>query len=291
MNIYIDILYNFFMSSSKWIIGQILFEGEWYKNFFWGIILISLFIWVIEIVFPWRKNQKIFRKDFWLDGFYLVFNFFIFSTIISGFYELIDQGLSSLGFDLNSLMLINIKSVHVVFQLLIFFVLLDFFQWITHYMLHKVSFLWNFHKVHHSVKEMSFSSHMRYHWMENVLYKPLKTLGVMFLGGFEPEQAYIVHFISITIGHFNHSNIKISWGPLKYIFNSPVMHLYHHAKDIPEDRVGVNFAISLSVWDYLFRTNYVPEDSGNVVLGFKGDSSFPKNFLSQSYYGFFKTKK
>jgi len=279
------------MSSSKWIIGQILFEGEWYKNFFWGIILISLFIWVIEIVFPWRKNQKIFRKDFWLDGFYLVFNFFIFSTIISGFYELIDQGLSSLGFDLNSLMLINIKSVHVVFQLLIFFVLLDFFQWITHYMLHKVSFLWNFHKVHHSVKEMSFSSHMRYHWMENVLYKPLKTLGVMFLGGFEPEQAYIVHFISITIGHFNHSNIKISWGPLKYIFNSPVMHLYHHAKDIPEDRVGVNFAISLSVWDYLFRTNYVPEDSGNVVLGFKGDSSFPKNFLSQSYYGFFKTKK
>ena len=45
-------------------------------------------------------------------------------------------------------------------------------------------------------------------------------IGVMLLGGFEPEQAYIVHFISIAIGHFNHSNIKISWGPLKYIFNN-----------------------------------------------------------------------
>lgn len=47
----------------------------------------------------------------------------------------------------------------------------------------------------------------------------------MLLGGFELEQAYIVHFITITIGHLNHSNIKISWGALKYVFNNPIMHL------------------------------------------------------------------
>lgn len=47
----------------------------------------------------------------------------------------------------------------------------------------------------------------------------------MLLGGFELEQAYIVHFITITIGHLNHSNIRISWGPLKYVFNNPIMHL------------------------------------------------------------------
>jgi len=174
---------------------------------------------------------------------------------------------------------------------LIFFVIIDFFQWIAHFFLHKIDFLWNFHKVHHSVKEMSFSSHMRYHWMENVLYKPFKTIGVMLLGGFEPEQAYIVHFTSIAIGHFNHSNIKISWGPLKYVFNNPIMHLYHHARDIPQNRVGVNFAISLSLWDYIFRTNYIPEDSGNAILGFKGDENFPKSFLNQNLYGFFKIKR
>ena len=37
------------------------------------------------------------------------------------------------------------------------------------------------------------------HWMENILYKPLKTFGVMILFGFEPTQAYIVHFIAIAI--------------------------------------------------------------------------------------------
>ena len=291
INSYFEIFFNSFISSFQWLFGLILFEGIWYENFFWGIILISLIIWLLEIIFPWRKNQKIIRKDFWLDGFYLFFNFFIFSIIISGFYEIIYKFFMSRGIEMDSIKIIDLSSFHISIQLLIFFVIIDFLQWIAHFFLHKINFLWNFHKVHHSVKEMSFSSHMRYHWMENVLYKPFKTLSVMLIGGFEPEQAYVVHFIAITIGHFNHSNIKISWGPLKYIINNPIMHLYHHAKNTPQNRVGVNFAISLSIWDYIFRTNYVPEDSGNVVLGFKGDENFPKKFISQNLYGIFNKKK
>ena len=291
INSYFEIFFNSFISSFQWLFGLILFEGIWYENFFWGIILISLIIWLLEIIFPWRKNQKIIRKDFWLDGFYLVFNFFIFSIIISGVYEIIYNFFISRGIEMDSIKIIDLSSFHISIQLLVFFVIIDFLQWIAHFFLHKINFLWNFHKVHHSVKEMSFSSHMRYHWMENVLYKPFKTLSVMLIGGFEPEQAYVVHFIAITIGHFNHSNIKISWGPLKYIINNPIMHLYHHAKNTPQNRVGVNFAISLSIWDYIFRTNYVPEDSGNVVLGFKGDENFPKKFISQNLYGIFNKKK
>ena len=291
INSYFEIFFNSFISSFQWLFGLILFEGIWYENFFWGIILISLIIWLLEIIFPWRKNQKIIRKDFWLDGFYLFFNFFIFSIIVSGFYEIIYKFFISRGIEMDSIKIIDLSSFHISIQLLVFFVIIDFLQWIAHFFLHKINFLWNFHKVHHSVKEMSFSSHMRYHWMENVLYKPFKTLSVMLIGGFEPEQAYVVHFIAITIGHFNHSNIKISWGPLKYIINNPIMHLYHHAKNTPQNRVGVNFAISLSIWDYIFRTNYVPEDSGNVVLGFKGDENFPKKFISQNLYGIFNKKK
>ncbi len=159
-------------------------------------------------------------------------------------------------------------------------------------LLHRYEFLWRFHKVHHSVKEMGFAAHLRYHWMENILYKPLKTFGVMILGGFEPEQAYVVHFIAIAIGHLNHSNIKITWGPLKYIFNNPVMHLYHHVKALPEGRnYGINFGISLSIWDYIFKTNYVPEDSGTIELGFPDEDTFPKTFFGQLFYGFKKDKK
>jgi sterol desaturase/sphingolipid hydroxylase (fatty acid hydroxylase superfamily) len=141
------------------------------------------------------------------------------------------------------------------------------------------------------VKEMGFAAHLRYHWMENILYKPLKVFGVMIIGGFEPEQAYIIHFIAIAIGHLNHANIKITWGPLKYIFNNPVMHLYHHAYVLPKGSYGVNYGISLSLWDYIFKTNYIPEDSGTIEIGFKGDDKFPKDFLHQNLYGFRKGQR
>ncbi len=286
MNTYIEAFKNAFLGTVDWTWKSILFEVPWYTNYFWGLIAISLFVWGLEILFPWRKHQSIFRRDFWLDGFYMFFNFFMFSIAISGFYKLLEILFKDINITAKSLALIDPSSWPMWLQLLVFFIVLDFVQWFTHTLLHKFSFLWKFHKVHHSVKEMGFAAHLRYHWMENVLYKPLKTFGIMILGGFEPEQAYIVHFIAIAIGHFNHANIKITWGPLKYLINNPVMHLYHHAYNLPEGRYGVNFGISLSIWDYIFKTNYIPEDSGTIEIGFPGDDVFPKDFIGQNVYGF-----
>lgn len=288
MEKYLDGFINAFMGTIDWTWKSILFEVPWYTNYFYGLIAISLVVWLLEIIFPWRKNQSVFRQDFWLDGFYMFFNFFIFSVAISGFYKLLQIGFEDIGITDKSLALFDPSGWPMWGQLLIFFVVLDFVQWFTHTLLHKYSFLWKFHKVHHSVKEMGFAAHLRYHWMENILYKPLKTFGVMILFGFEPQQAYIVHFLAIAIGHINHANIKVTWGPLKYIFNNPVMHLYHHAYDLPEGKFGVNFGISLSLWDYIFKTDYIPEDSGTIELGFPGDEKFPTDFVGQNTYGFKK---
>lgn len=291
MEKYIDAFTNSFMGTVNWTWRSILFDVPWYTNYFWGLILISLAVWLLEIVFPWRKEQSIFRKDFWLDAFYMFFNFFLFSIAISGFYELLGVLFKDIGITAKSLSLIDLSTWPMWAQLLVFLVVLDFVQWFTHILLHRFKFLWKFHKVHHSVKEMGFAAHLRYHWMENVLYKPLKTFGVMILGGFEPEQAYIVHFVAITIGHLNHANIKLTWGPLRYILNNPVMHLYHHAHELPKGKYGVNYGISLSLWDYIFGTNYIPDDKGTIELGFKGDEDFPKDFLHQNIYGFKRNQK
>ncbi len=287
MKKYIEAFKVTFVDTFDWTIDSILFHVPWYTNYFWGLIGISLIVWAFEILFPWRKDQAIFRNDFWLDAFYMFFNFFIFSIVIAGVYKALEIFFADMGITAKSLALIDISSLQMWLQLLIFFILLDFIQWFTHVMLHRFNVLWRFHKVHHSVKEMGFAAHLRYHWMENILYKPLKVFGVMLLGGFEPEQAYIVHFLAITIGHLNHSNIKLSYGPLKYVFNNPVMHLYHHAFTLPkESHHGVNFGISLSIWDYIFKTNYIPEDSGTIELGYKDDSKMPKSFKKQLLYGF-----
>ncbi|MEO9475657.1 MAG: sterol desaturase family protein [Cyclobacteriaceae bacterium] len=288
MSEYLEAFSNAFMGTVDWTWKSIIFQVPWYTNYFWGLIVISLVAWGLEIVLPWRKDQPIIRQDFWLDGFYMFFNFFIFSIAISGVYNILQLLFSEVNLTMKSLALVDMSEWNPAVQLVVFFIVLDFVQWFTHVLLHRYGFLWKFHKVHHSVKVMGFAAHLRYHWMENILYKPLKTFGVMILGGFEPEQAYIVHFIAISIGHLNHSNVKITWGPLKYIFNNPVMHLYHHAYTLPEGRYGVNYGISLSLWDYIFKTNYIPEDSGNIEIGFEGDDKFPKDFVGQNLYGFKK---
>jgi sterol desaturase/sphingolipid hydroxylase (fatty acid hydroxylase superfamily) len=290
MKVYLEAFIDAFNANVNWTWRSMIFDVPWYTNYFWGLVAISFLIWGLEIVLPWRKNQSVFRKDFWLDGFYIFFNFFLFTIAISGFYRLLQVFFEDVGIAAGSLALIDLASLPMWVQLVVFFVLLDFFQWFTHILLHKYSFLWQFHKIHHSVKEMGFAAHFRYHWMENILYKPLKTLGVILLGGFEPQQAFIVHFFAISIGHLNHANVKLTWGPLKYVFNNPVMHLYHHSYELPEGKYGVNFGISLSLWDYLFKTNYIPEDSGSIPLGFPGDEEIPGGFFKQLIYGF-KTRK
>ena len=274
----------------EWIFNQILFNVPFSENYFWGLIIISLVVWIFEIIFPWRKSQKIFRKGFWIDIIYMFFNFFLFSIIIVGFYKAFNKLLFDLfGIASNSIALIDLSTFSQISQLIIFFITLDFFQWITHIMMHRFDFLWKFHKVHHSVKEMGFAAHFHYHWMENILYKPLKVFAVMLIGGFEPEQAYLIHFLTITIGHLNHSNIKLSYGALKYIFNNPIMHLHHHASSSSNNfKTGVNFAISLSIWDYIFKTNYIPNENGDTKLGYEGDQSMAKSFIGQLFYGFKK---
>lgn len=287
---YIQLFIDAFLGTLKWTWRSIIFDVPWQRNYFWGLIVISIAVFALEIMFPWRKEQKIFRKDFWLDGFYMFFNFFIFTVFISGFYKCISKfSTDVLALKMTSLSIIDLSDLQPVVQLLLFFVVLDFVQWFTHTLLHRYDFLWKFHKVHHSVKEMGFAAHLRYHWMENILYKPLKVLALMLLGGFQPEQAYVVHFLAIAIGHLNHANLKLDYGPLKYILNNPIMHLYHHAYSLPESfKNGANFAISLSLWDFIFKTNYVPKPDKNLRLGYNDDAKMPKSFWGQLSYGFRK---
>ncbi|MDA7808573.1 sterol desaturase, partial [Flavobacteriaceae bacterium] len=73
---YIIAFFSSFKGMLNWTLKSVLFEVPWYQNYFWGLLFISLFVWGLEIVFPWRKQQRIFRKDFGLDAFYMFFNFF-----------------------------------------------------------------------------------------------------------------------------------------------------------------------------------------------------------------------
>jgi sterol desaturase/sphingolipid hydroxylase (fatty acid hydroxylase superfamily) len=290
MNSYKDIVVNSYSGYFNYLKNEIVTLHI--ENYFYGLIIISLLVFVLELIFPWRKNQPIVRKDFWLDTFYMFFNFFLLNLIIlialSNVTEQVFKDfLANFNLQIASIQLIDLTQYPKVVSLLIFFFVSDFVQWITHRILHRVPFLWNFHKVHHSTKEMGFAAHLRYHWMEPVVYKSMLYIPLALIGGFSVQDVFIVHFFTISIGHLNHANLGWDYGFLKYIFNNPKMHIWHHAKEMP-NKFGANFALTLSIWDYLFKTNHIPYDGRDIELGFQEDEKFPKDFLTQEFYPFVK---
>ena len=337
MHRYIEIFINGYGGYANYLWNEITHPSI--HSYFYWLIAVSLFFFFLEIVMPWRKNQPVLRKDFWLDAFYMFFNFFLFSLIIYNaasdvVVNLFNDGIKFLtgGFDLQAQNPLQQFPLWAI--LIIGFIVRDFVQWWVHRLLHTSPRLWKFHQVHHSVEEMGFAAHLRYHWMETVVYRSIEYIPLALLG-IGLYDFFIIHIFTLAWGHYNHANISVSGrvtggiigvligliiafslldvslfqdptvstrllivlgstaigslllGPLmKYIFNSPDMHIWHHAYDLPEERkYGVNFGITLAIWDYIFRTDYIPSSGKNIRLGFPGVESFPQDFVHQNIYG------
>lgn len=338
MNNYWNLFVEGYTGYASYLWSEVM-QPSWSSYFYW-LIVVSLFFFSLEVVIPWRKKQAIFRRDFFLDAFYMFFNFFLFSLVIYNaasdvIVSLFNDGIKWMtgGFDLQSM---NPMSNFPLWSiLLIGFVVRDFVQWWIHRLLHTSEKLWRFHKVHHSVQEMGFAAHLRYHWMENVIYRTLEYIPLALLG-IGLYDFFVIHIFTLAWGHYNHANIsidkRITGGivgclvgvviayslldvtiidagnayhkigiisactiigvlflgkVMKYIFNSPELHIWHHAQSLPSDRRnGVNFALTLAIWDYIFKTSYLPYDGKEIPLGFDDVENYPSNFLKQNTSGF-----
>jgi len=255
-----------------------------WSNYFYWLIAISVVIYTLELLFPWRKNQKAIREDFWLDAFYMFFNFFLFGLVgYAALSTVVSQAFNDLlanVFGIKNLVAIQVGSLPHWVQLLILFLVRDFVQWNVHRLLHWSPWLWQFHKVHHSVREMGFAAHLRYHFVETFVYRTIEYLPLAMIG-FGIQDFILVHLFTIVIGHLNHANFNLPLGPLKYVLNSPQMHIWHHARDLPAGSTGINFGITLSVWDYIFGTASIPYDGRDIPLGFEEVDNYPHGFFSQ----------
>ncbi len=283
---YIELIKNSYSSYFQYLLQEIS-SPSWHSYFYW-LIGISLFSFAMELLFPWRKNQPKIREDFWIDAFYMFFNFFLFSLIAYNalsdvFVKLFTDFLAQFG--IQNLVAIEIGHWPVWSKLLLLFVLRDFIQWNVHRLLHASPFLWEFHKVHHSVRQMGFAAHLRYHFVETLVYRSIEYIPLAMIG-FGLTDFFIVHIFALAIGHLNHSNIYLPLGPLQYIFNSPQMHIWHHAEELPANSNGVNFGLSLSVWDYLFGTVYMPKNGRDEKLGFEQIENYPRGFWELAWAPF-----
>ena len=252
-----------------------------------SLAVLSGFVMLLERLFPWRPQQKQLRPKLWSDLIHLVFNGHFLGLLLAGLASTwvlpyVDRWLAAEG--LTDAVYRNAAADWPLWaQIVVALFAVDFIQWCVHNLLHRVPFLWELHKAHHSVKdgEMDWIVSFRFSWLEVIVYKSVLYLPLVFFG-FRWEALMFHAIFGTLIGHLNHANLDLGHGWWRYILNSPRMHIWHHDYE-GDARTTVNFGIIFSCWDWIFGTAKMPKDPP-AQIGFAGVETFPDNFFSQEIW-------
>ena len=133
-------------------------------------------------------------------------------------------------------------------------IVLDFFIWLQHVMVHAVPALWRLHRMHHADLDFDVTTGARFHPLEILLSMLIKFAVIAVLG--PPVLAVIVFEVLLNAtSMFNHSNVRIPAGVdrvLRLFVVTPDMHRVHHS--VEDDETNSNFGFNLPWWDRLFGT-------------------------------------
>ncbi len=239
-------------------------------------ILICWIIFIIswERLSPYRKGLPFFREGFWVDlVWYTIIQSYVLKIVIFDYiiYPLQHHiGWHGLQF---------FKELPVALQVLFFLVTHDLYIYFFHRLQHANKILWRTHETHHSGKEVDFLAGSRSHAMEIIINQTIEFAPIVLLGA-DPAVIPIKALLDAMFGMFIHANINIKLGKLKYILNSPELHLWHHANY--REVFHANFSTKFAVWDYFFGTIYNPGlKPGNEPENWGLYYDYPKDYFLQ----------
>jgi lathosterol oxidase len=163
----------------------------------------------------------------------------------------------------------------------------DLFQYAAHRAFHGNRFLWRFHAVHHSIRAVDWLAGSRLHLVDILVTRAFSYIPLYVLGFSMPVFYAYVAIVALQ-AVAAHANIRIPFGPLKYLLVTPQYHHWHHSDD-PE-LYDKNFAIHFPLIDWLFGTYHLPGDRWPETMGL-GEERFPKGYLRQLVYPFWNDPK
>jgi sterol desaturase/sphingolipid hydroxylase (fatty acid hydroxylase superfamily) len=239
----------------------------------------TLIFVVIEKLFPLYKGQAIFRKEWQTDLKHFAVNHFIVGLALLTVNFLLHH---LFGWLVSSHFQQTVRDIPFLPQLLLCVLVADLAQYWTHRAYHEVPFLWRFHAVHHSVKTMDWLAGSRQHMLE-LIFTRVCVLAPLYILGFSEAAMngyiLIVGFQAV----FNHANVHLPWGPLKYVLVTPDFHHWHHASD--DEAIDKNYAAHYAFLDYLFGTAVKSKNQFPERYGVVGDY-MPEGFIKQQLFPF-----
>jgi sterol desaturase/sphingolipid hydroxylase (fatty acid hydroxylase superfamily) len=129
---------------------------------------------------------------------------------------------------------------------------------------------------------MDWLANVRLHPVDKLFGDTFQFIPIFCVGfGETPLLAYTI-FLGFQ-GFLNHSNVKLNYGPLRWVIASPQFHHWHHSID--EKHYVTNLSPHLVIFDLLFGTFYLPPDP-SVPRAYGVPDSVPEGFWEQIVYPF-----
>jgi sterol desaturase/sphingolipid hydroxylase (fatty acid hydroxylase superfamily) len=162
---------------------------------------------------------------------------------------------------------------------------MDLALYIGHYLQHKVPFLWEFHKVHHSAEVLTPITAFRVHPVDDLLTLSLTALFTGIVQGLfhvavgtgiadiQVLGVNVLLFSWYIFGfHLRHSHIWLAYPAwLSHLLVSPAQHQIHHSS--APRHFDKNMGFIFAFWDALGGTLYVPKAREELTYGLHGDGA------------------
>lgn len=173
-----------------------------------------------------------------------------------------------------------VQALPVWVQFLLAVLMADIFQAGLHRLYHRVPWLWRFHAVHHSSRQMDWLAGSRTHIVEVLLTRSAVLLPLVVLGfASDAVNAYVVLVGLQAV--LAHANLGLNFGWLEYLLVTPRYHHWHHARH--PDYMDVNYAIHLPLVDMLMGTfKRPPAKTWPPEYGVMKLESVPRGIVAQT---------
>jgi sterol desaturase/sphingolipid hydroxylase (fatty acid hydroxylase superfamily) len=162
-------------------------------------------------------------------------------------------------------------------QVLLALVAIDLGNYAVHALLHWSDFLWEFHKAHHSSRQLDWAAAFRSHVGEQLLRRVLAPLLLIATGA--PAGAVgVAGGIFLAWAILNHANLRVPLGPLEAILVTPGYHRVHHVAATSERNLGT----VLTCWDRLAGRRLVSDPPPDAVFGLPRETAtYPQTWGAQ----------
>jgi sterol desaturase/sphingolipid hydroxylase (fatty acid hydroxylase superfamily) len=137
-----------------------------------------------------------------------------------------------------------------------YLVFFDFLYYWFHRAQHTFSWMWRYHMVHHSDENISCSAFVRHHWLEELWRYGFMTAPLILMFGDIGGMPFWAVMLLVIFAVGMHLNTSTRFGVLESLIITPHYHRIHHS--IEEKHYNQNFGAFLQLWDFLFKTRYLP---------------------------------